>query len=277
MADEYGHNKKTKKQKGWDVREPKVRPDTAARERVDVNPEAFDRLIEQKGVNVKVYRSMYCPNVKSVDGAEHEIDCTLCQGSGYIDLDPIVTKSFLQTQGLEKIEGQGGYHDGNTVLASFQIGIELQYWTLIELCDYTDIYYQRLIRREGFDIDNLKYKACRMNAVIDRQGNRYYQDQDFKLNPNGSILWTGTRRPEDGEVYTVHYEKHSQFRAVKAMHANRFTQYKASGQPEVEHIKLPEQWMISKEFLLRRKDINTNEDLQQGPYDTHEDTSGDND
>lgn len=276
MADHYGHNKNTKKAKGWNVREASVKPDTAPLQRVDVIPGDFDRLVEQKGINVKIYRSMYCPNVKSVDGAEHEIDCPMCNGSGYIDLDPIHTKAFLQTQELEKNQGQAGYHDGNTVLATFKIGIEVQYFTLVELCDFTDIYYQRVLRNEDSDVDVLKYKACRVNTIIDREGKRYYQDQDFKLDPNGNIKWLD-RKPADGEVYAIHYEKHSQFRAVKAVHSNRYTQYKPSGQPDVEHIKMCEQWMITKEFMLRRKDINTNADLAEGPYDTHTDTTGDND
>ncbi len=276
MAENYGHNKTTKKQRGWDVKDSKKETGIDNTGRVDLRVADFDKLLNQKGCNVKVYRSFYCPNVKSVDGAEHDIDCQLCNGSGYIDVDPIKVKSYFQTQELERIEGAAGYHDGNTVLATFPIGVELQYFARIDLCDFTDIYYQRILRATGSNVDILKYKACRVNAVVEKNtGARYYQDSDFTINPNGDILWGATRKPADGVIYSIHYECHQIYRAVKAMHVNRFTQWRTTG--EVEHIKMNEQWMISKEFLLRKKDINTKQDLEQGPYDAHVDTEGDND
>jgi hypothetical protein len=272
----YGHNKKTKRAKGWDVKEDKVLPDTDARQRVDLRVDDFDRMIEQKGVNVRIYRSMYCPNVKSSDGGEHEIDCVLCNGSGYIDRTPITVKAFIQNQEMERMMDQSGQHDGNSVLMTFPIGVELQYFTLIELCDFTDIYYQRVMRKPGSNTDILKYKACRVNLIVDKNGVEYFQAQDFNIDQNGNIKW-GARKPADGVVYSIHYEKHSQYRATKAMHVNRYTQYKAPGEPNVEHIKMMEQWMCTKEFLLRRKDINTQEDLHEGPFDEHDNKTGDND
>lgn len=276
MAENYGHNKTTKKKRGWNVKDGKTEAIGDSRGRVDLRVADFDTLINQKGANVKVYRSMYCPNVKSIDGGEHEIDCQLCNGSGYIDLDPIPMKAFIQTQDLEKMEGAAGYHDGNTVLATFPIGVELQYFTRVELCDFTDIYYQRVIRKAGDNVDVLKYKACRVNAIVDKNNLRYEQNSDFNINPNGDIIWNGPtgRIPADGTPYSIHYEMHLIFRAVKAQHVNRFTQWRTTGQ--IEHVKMNEQWMLTKEFLLRKRDINTNQDLEQGPYDNHVDTKGDN-
>lgn len=286
----YGNNNNTKKQKGWNVRETVKRIESDPQGRIDLVPGDFDRLIKQKGAQLKVYRTGYCPNVKSVDGAEHEIDCPLCNGSGYIDLDPICTQGFVQTQELEKMyESQDGYHDGNTVSITFLIGIELQYFTKIELVDYTDLYYQRVLRKVGSDVDVLKYKACRVNFIVDKNNVQYFQDQDYKIDPNGNIRWiqnvrvpnqpASYRKPADNVVYSIHYEKHSSFRAVKAMHVNRFTQYRNTDHANhnIEQVKLPEQWMCVKEFLLRRKDINTQQDLLEGPFDNHTNTTGQND
>lgn len=278
MAAGYGHNKKTKKAKGWDVKDGKILDDTEPKQRVDLQIKDFDILLEQKGVNFCIYRTSYCPNVKSVDGAEHEIDCQLCNGSGFIDVDPIETKGFIQNQELERmLDGQGGQHDGNSVLITFPIGIELQYFTRIELKDFTDIYFQRVLRKPGSLVDVLKYKACRVNFVMDKNGVSYYQNQDFKLDANGNVLWGTGRKPADNLVYTIHYECHVQFRATRAMHVSRFTQYRAPGESQVEHLKMPEQWLCTKEFLLRRKDINTNQDLLEGPFGNHTNTTGDND
>lgn len=276
MAGGYGNNKTTKRKKAWDVKDGKLLPDDNAKGRVDLRIEDFDTLLLQKGVNLFVYRTMYCPNVKSVDGGEHEIDCPMCNGSGFLDKNPITTKGFIQNQDLERMmDANGGQHDGNSVLISFPIGVELQYFTLIQLCDFTQIYFERIMRKTGSDTDVLKYKACRVNQVIDKNGVEYFQGQDFVIDPSGNIKWID-RIPANNVIYSIHYECHVQFRAVRAMHVSRYTQYKAPGEPLVEHIKLPEQWLCTKEFLIRKKDINGLDSLQ-GPFDNHVNTTGDND
>lgn len=279
MSNSSSHNNSTKKKEGWNVKEPVRKEDQAPKQRVDIRPADFDRLLQQKGVNLKVYRSLYCPNVKSVDAGEHNIDCTLCNGSGFMDLEPLCTLGYIQNQELEVMNAQDGNHDGNSVLITFPIGVEVQYFTRIELIDFTEIYYQRVLRKPGSNVDVLKYRACRVNIVVNSAGDRYYQDQDFKIDPNGNILWLLDdeeilRAPADNQVYSIHYECHVQFRAVKAMHVCRFTQYRNEG--SVQHLKLPEQWLCSKEYLLRRKDINTGNDLIEGPFANHTDTTGDN-
>lgn len=185
----YGHNKTTQNKKSWQVKESKTRDAGSSRERVDLNPESFDRLIQQKGMVAKVYRTLYCPNVKSVDGAEHEIDCTICNGSGWLDVDPICVPVYIQTQELDKLPQIEGFVDGNTVLITFPIGVEMQYFTRIELEDFTDIFPQRVMRAPGKLTDVLKYKAARVNVLVDHNNKRYYQDQDFRIDCSGNILW----------------------------------------------------------------------------------------
>ena len=241
---------------GWQVKEPVTLPGKKAAKRVDLNPDDFDNLLKEKGVRVKVYRTMFCPNVKSIDGGEHNIDCTSCNGSGFLDVRPICTVAFLQNQSHEKLPFVEGMVDGNSVAATFPIGIELQYFTLVELIDFTEIYYQRVQRQEG-DVDVLKYKACRINVVIGSDGKEYFQGTDFVLNDDGSIKWKANRGPDPKAIYSVHYEAAVQFRAVSAMHSNRFTQIAT---PEgIRQIKMPEQWLLQKEFLVKRVDRDGNE------------------
>jgi hypothetical protein len=267
------YSEETGNQEGWNVKDAKILSDSAPRQRVDLDPRKFNTLIEQKGIRVCVYRSMYCPNVKSADGAEHEIDCPLCNGSGYVDSDPIEVKAVIQNQALERLVTEGGDWDGNTVLMTFPTGIELQYYTLVVLKDFTDLYFQRVLRNPSGNTDILKYKACRVNIIMDSSGAKYYQQIDFNLDQNGNIKWL-TRKPANNTIYSIHYETHVQFRAVKAVHVSRFTQYKS--QDGVQHLKYPEEWMCVKEFLLRNRDINTKQDLNEGPFDNHTNTDGDN-
>lgn len=249
-------NANTKKKQGWDVTPYRKSGEVNALERVNLNPEAFDRLIEQHGVNVKVYRTLYCPNVKSIDGAEHEIDCELCNGSGWLDTRPIDTIAFIQSQSLNNLAPVEGNHDGNTVYISFLRGIEVQYFTLISLCDHTEIFFERVVRSPT-EVDKLKYSAKRVNVLLDSSGMEYFQGTDFKLDCNGNIVWLAGKGPSEETIYSIHYEANIQFRAVRALHTNRFEQVKdANG--NIVKVKMPEQWICVKEYLVRRKGYDGN-------------------
>lgn len=185
----YGHNITTKKARGWNVPEPVVIPEINPQGRIDLDPSKFDLLIQQKGVIARIFRTLYCPSVKSVDGAEHEIDCELCNGSGFLDVDPICVYVFIQTQELDKLPNVEGFVDGNMVLITFPIGVEMQYFTKIELHDFTEVFPQRVLRKPGALTDVLKYPACRVNVLIDRNNDRYFQEMDFTLDLNGNVKW----------------------------------------------------------------------------------------
>lgn len=256
MASTGSPKNNTKDKIAWKVKEPVVLPGSKSAQRVDLKAGDFDKLLREKGVRVKVYRTMFCSNVKSVDGGEHNIDCAVCNGSGFLDSHPLEAVAFIQNQSFEKLPFAEGMVDGNSVAATFPIGIELQYFTLVELIDFTEIYFQRVQRQEG-NLDVLKYKACRVNVLVDQFGKEYYQDNDFKLDENGSIRWKANKGPDPGDIYSIHYEAAVQFRAVNAMHSNRFTRI-ATKEGDVQ-VKMPEQWMLQKEFLVKRKDSDGNE------------------
>lgn len=266
--DLFGHNRATNATEGWNVGESKTIVNPAKNSRVDLDPFAFDRLIKQQGTRLKIHRTLYCPNSKSTDGSEHNIDCTLCSGSGWLDVDPKEIVGILQSQSFKKLVRVEGLIDGNLIQVTLPLGIEMTYFTLIELLDFTDIYIQRVSRNDSSDVDVLKYSACRVNALISRSGVRYYQDVDFTLDPNGDILWlVAGNKPADQEPYSIHYEAAVQFRAVRALHVNRFARHNLKN-GDIEHLKFPETWVIAKEYMLKRRDVDGNE-LTQGPYDFH--------
>lgn len=265
------HNNSTNKRTAWAVKEPTKIDDKYSDQRVSLSQDEFDKLLFQQGCRVKIYRTLYCPNVKSIDGAEHNIDCDMCNGSGLIDLHPLETTIVIQNQNLEKYQLIEGNVDGNTVVGTFPIGIELQYFTLVELVDHTDIFMERIKRSSG-DIDVLKYTAKRVNVCIDQNNVEYYECIDFKLDPNGNIMWKNGRGPSPSTIYSVHYEAAVQFRAVRALHVNRFVQVKDDGDAgKVAFIKMPEQWFLKKEFLVKRVDQNGNEILPNPINDPDDD------
>jgi len=243
------------KPRGWNTRGNVHLPGKDTRGKVNLRPEDFDKLVERQGVRVKVYRSMYCPNVKSIDGSEHEITCTLCHGAGFLDRYCLETFAFISNQTEERkllVEGQ---YDGNTVAATFMRGIELQYFTLVELLDFSEIFFERIKKQEG-STDVLKYPGLRVNLLVDRHGREYYEGSDFCLDANGSICWNPNHGPDRGTIYSIHYETKIRFRAIKANHSNRFAQVTRNGATEM--VRMNEAWTLQKEYLVIRKDLSGN-------------------
>jgi len=252
-------NKNTKNKEGWINPNNKTIPLHDLKANASINLDQFDSLIRRNGVRVLVYRSMFCPNIKSIDGAEHDINCQIpgCNGSGYIDIVPLETFAFFQSQTFDKENDPAGSFDGNVVSATFLSGIELQYFTKIELIDFQEIYFQRC-RRNDTNLNVLKYKAYKINAIVDAQGFQYYQDIDFTLDSNGSILWNTGKGPLEDVIFSIHYHAAIQFRAIKGMHNNRFIQA-VSKTGDMFFTKAPEQWLLQKEYLVKRVDENGNE------------------
>ena len=248
-------SRKIPKIEGWHVKEDVLLPrnETAGFKKSNLTHTDFDGLVLAQGVRVKLYRTAFCSNVKSVDGAEHEIDCPLCKGSGWLDKHPITTWAFLQTQTLEDSVFAEGIYDGNTVSATFLRGVEVQYFTLIELCDFTDIFYQRVKRQEG-TLDVLDFPALRVNFITAQDGIDYFEGIDYCLDPNGNIKWKAGKGPFENQIYSIHYEAAQRYRAQKAMHVNRYANIDVKG--GALHTKMNEQWMIHKEFFAERTDQN---------------------
>jgi hypothetical protein len=220
-----------------------------------LNPDELDRVVKQHGVPVRIYRSMYCPNVKAVDSADHQVDCKLCNGSGIIDIKPLESTAYFHSNSFNPKVGPEGNHDGNVLMATFLRGIEIQYFTLVEL-DIPDVFYQR-IKRQLANIDMLKYPALQVNAIIDSNGKEYYEGNDFSLDPTGNISWISGRGPMLNTIYSVHYHARVQFRATKAIHKNRFISVKTKSN-QIQVVKVNEAWEMTREFHPRLRDLNGN-------------------
>lgn len=246
--------KKQNNQPGWSQKHKylkKVDP-TEIDKKLSANPNEYNRLIKNQGIPVKIYRSLFCPAVKSIDGAEHDITCKLCNGSGIIDVKPFESWAYIHSNSFYSQDNPEGRVDGNVVMASFLTGVELQYFTLVEL-DIPDVFYERIKRQEG-NLDILKYKALQINAIVDSSGKQYHEGNDFDLNQDGNVKWKAGKSPSKNTIYSIHYHAKIQFRATKAIHKNRFINVKKTSD-QVEIVKVNEAWEMTKEYLVRREDV----------------------
>lgn len=249
-------NNEENNQEGW-INKPNVEIDVADIPRrsnlpkINLKAADFDQTVLNQGVRVKVFRTAFCPNVKSIDGAEHEINCQVCGGGGFIDRLPTCSWAHLHGQGLTKNAAPEGLIEENTVGATFLQGVSLQYFTLVELLDFTESFYQRIKRQDG-NLDVLRYPGTQVNMVLDKNGKNYVEGIHFCLNKNGNIKWKANKGPVAGTIYTIHYETNIRYRAIKANHSNRFAQITEKGKAIM--VKMNEAWTLEKEYLANRID-----------------------
>ncbi len=217
---------------------------------VKMDPKKCDVMSENQGVRVRVWKTTICPNVKRIDSAEHELNCTVCNSKLFIDRQPIETWAFLQNQGLNKNFQNNGEWDDKMVLATFKRDTEIYYFSKIELMDFSTVYSEMVQRQEG-TIDHLKYPALSCTLLIDKNGVEYTSGVDFEINTDGDVEWIGSR-PSRGVIYSCYYNYRMTYRSVQAMHINRFGQNKNGSRHTVE---FPFQWMLKLDFLLQKEDI----------------------
>jgi hypothetical protein len=243
-----------------------------------INVVNLDQLVEDLGVRVRVWKSTTCPNMKSIESMDHDINCALCSNN-MIDFDCYETIAMFQQQDLIEQFKVHGTFSIDEVLATFKVGVSLQTFAKVEILDFTEEFYE-LIQKQintTTNIDKLKYPACVVDALfVIRAGVkiRFYQGADFSLDVNGSIKWLGANRPLDKEIYSIYYRYHPVYRITKAVHRDRFSQYNdlrdlgSSTIPKTAlktinnrtFVKLPETWIMRRDYLLDRKD-----DTQSAP------------
>jgi len=310
----------------------------------DISVRDLDTFIFQQGVRVKVYKTLWCPNRKSIDGAEHNISCPICLGTEFVDLDPIDTFAGIQSQTQEQLispDDLGYQWKEQTVLATFSSGVELSYYTKVELTDYTNVHKELVQRQPGDieviasftpvsytastgliivpdtvdlntvvigdvfvdstssrfvirgdidnttgsksftirknqtvstaigatirreDIDRLQFKAFCVDIIVDEDGLRYYESKDFEVDRNGDIHWLSggaARKPADKKIYSIHYNTTVAYRAIRAIHSNRYGTESAKSN-KIKVVEYPQQWVLKKLFLFKKEDSESGQQL----------------
>ena len=244
-----------------------------------INVDRLDQLINDLGIRIRIFKSTICPNMKSLESFDHNINCKLCKNN-MIDFAPKETIALFQQQSLmRQFDIQGTFHI-DEVLVSFLAGETLFPYARIEVLDFKEDFSELIQRQTGSNFDILKYPACKVFAIFTTPTTttkeEYYVDVDFKLDINGNIQWLGTHKPTDKQIYTIYYQFHPVFRAMKAVHRDRYGQYNNRidqiEAPKITvgahtYVKLPETWVLKRDYLLEREDQQGNRITPNTYYD----------
>lgn len=230
-----------------------------------IDVDALDQEIKDLGVRVCLYKSTSCPNMKSIESVDHNINCTVCDNN-MIDFSPKETIMLIQQQDFKQLFAVQGTFSIDEVMATFLSSESLQHYAKVVLLDFNEDFFELVQRQVGTSTDRLKYPACAVVGIFTVSGNtktQYYQGSDFEVDVNGSIKWTGLHKPADKVIYSIYYQYHPVFRTLKAVHRTRYSQYnRRPGEIQAPkktvgdntYVKLPECWILKRDYLINRKD-----------------------
>lgn len=245
-----------------------------------INVDRLDQLVKDLGVRIRLFKSALLPDMKSLESMDRDLNTTVGDHN-FVDFDCEETIALFQQQDLVKqFQIQGTFHI-DEVLVTFLSGKTLAPFAKVEVLDFEEDFYELIQRQEATDIDVLKYKACDVTAIFCVVSNtliRYHFGTDFILDVNGNIKWTGIHKPLDKQIYSVYYKYHPVYRAVKAVHRDRFSQFNlrphelSAPKKTVDgttYIKMPETWVLKRDYLVKRKDLQDNV-LENEYYDPND-------
>lgn len=187
-----------------------------------------------------------------------------------LDFSPRETLALFQQQTLQQqFNVQGTFHI-DEIIVTFLSSESLHHYARVDLLDFAEDFFELVQRQEATAIDRLKYSACKvLGAFVIRSNARveFYFGTDFELDVNGDVRWISANKPQDREIYSIYYQYHPVFRAIKAVHRDRYSQYNLrpndiqAPKKTVDgktYVKLPETWILKRDYLIERRDIMKN-------------------
>ncbi len=234
-----------------------------------IDAERLNQEVKDLGVRIKVWRSTVCPNMKSLESFDHDVNCTVCNNN-MVDFGCFESVGMIQQQDLiEQFKVTGVFSMDESAM-TFLSEVTLHIFAKVQILDFTEDFFELVQRQEApATTDRLKYAACKVLGLFTVENNvrtEYYEGVDFEIDVNGDVKWIGTRKPDDRQIYTIYYKHHPVFRAVKALHRNRWSQFnRRSDQldPTIPkktvgdrtYVKLPDSWILKRDYLIERRDI----------------------
>ena len=221
-------------------------------------------------MRIRVWRSTVCPNgIKSLESLDHDINCTLCNNN-MIDFGCFESIGMIQQQDLVEQFKLTGTFSMDEAMMSFLSHATLHIFAKIQILDFTEDFFE-LVQKQAAPtiVDRLKYPATEVLGLFTVSGSvrtDYYCGVDFEIDVNGDVKWIGTHKPADKQIYSIYYKHHPVFRAVRALHRNRWSQYNNRSEnldPSIPrktvgdrtYVKLPDAWILKRDYLIERRDI----------------------
>lgn len=236
---------------------PAILPDPSIR------GDAFDQLLNNRGIRFIHKMHTPCPNINVLDDNNHDPECPFCDQSQNLYTQEREIWGVLSNNTLEKLyEIQGVWEVGTAVItfpthyndseeqADFNVFDQL-------LCPDFQVRLSDLKQYDGSMVTKMKYpivKTAYVTSITNNALKNYTQGTDFDI-VDGNIAWITGKQPsyneiEDiGEVLSVTFVANPVYNVVQTLHELRVTQELIDGVKTA--IRLPQQVLVKRDFLFK--------------------------
>lgn len=225
---------------------------------VGMNPEAFQKLIEGKGIKMVHARPLPCPNILDLHNGDHDPACNKCyNGMIYYGQKEFIGAFMGDSNNRQfMMNGQWDMEQVTIVLPTKYLdGTELdaQLFDQISVQKTMPVRYYQRVEHSQIGLDKLHFPAISVDHLMDASGKQYTPGVDFVVE-DGHIRWTSQNRPDynlsigRGTIYSVNYYTIPVFTIIGLPHQFRTTQaLDAQGKPYIE--RYPQMAACRKDFI----------------------------
>lgn len=230
---------------------------------VDFDPQAFDALLSDKGYLVTWEKAAYCPNRPrgGVAPATHDINCRICDGTGFVYFGGCDTEMLIQAVTLHQNYWAQGRWDLGMVRITARPGIALSYGDRVSLRNGAIRFSELVVRGTGAS-DKLKYEPLDIDYVawVNRSGSlvTFGVGSDLDVQ-NGSAVWIGSG-PDSGAYYTITYTCRPRYVVQDLLHQHRESSVGTARVP------FPTQAVGKLDFLVRDESRDAAQVVDRDPF-----------
>ncbi len=233
-----------------------------------IRAEAFDQLLENRGIRVIHRRALVCPNVLALDTNAHTPDCPNCDNSGYMYYgDKEIVGTFSGNSMEKTFEQHGVWEIGTAVMtfpSEYPDGVEadFQQFDRLEIPDFQVRLYE-LLEYEPNDnnTQSLRYDIKSVDLMISTNEGSIQVQRIFEVGidfniVNGAIIWVEGKQPlfdknaNRGQVVSVAYYANPIYIVLQSLRELRITQELDPDTGEKIARRMPQEVLVRRDFLV---------------------------
>lgn len=187
--------------------------------RVDFNVQAFENLLEQKGLCFSWEKATIC--FCSREDGTIDPSCTVCFGNGYLYFDPqditVVVTTLKDTKAFGDVATHGFWVLGKVSITSpakFNLSFKDRLTARNSQITYSQLLFMGTKER-------LRYKALEI-VFLASETQTFVLNTDYTI-VDGAINWLPTKKPVDGTAVTIRYIANPSYIILEALHEIRDT------------------------------------------------------
>lgn len=211
--------------------------------RVDIHPDKFAKLVENKGSELIHHHAILCPCLNP-DTGQPDPNCSFCEmGWQYYGAAPI--KGVCSGITAEKQFAENGALTLGTMQLTTHADVELGYHDRIENVNSV-VNFSELILRSADANAHTRYGIVGVNRLVDSTNRVFVAGVDFSFSGK-TITWL-TTPPAVGAYFAIAYQVHPLWLVLSHLHIVRDTRVKFRHRVDT-HYRLPIQVLCKLEWL----------------------------